>query len=60
MLGLIPVSKEKYKERIKVCTECNSYNEKLNQCNECGCFLILKAFIKSTTCPLNKWPKEGE
>jgi hypothetical protein len=57
---MIPVSKELYKERIKICTECSSYNEKLNQCEECGCFLLLKAFLTITTCPLDKWPKQNK
>lgn len=60
MLDIVPVSLELYKKRIKICTECPSYNEKYHQCEECGCFLIAKAFLKPTTCPLNKWPTKEE
>jgi hypothetical protein len=57
MLENLPVSKETYKERIKICTDCPSYNATLHQCKECGCLLLLKAFIKIADCPLKKWPK---
>lgn len=59
MLDIVPVSLELYKKRIKICTECPSYNEKYHQCEECGCFLLAKAFLTVTTCPLDRWPKKG-
>jgi hypothetical protein len=55
---MFQVDKEMYKRRLNVCVKCESYNDTLNQCKECGCFLILKAFMKSSTCPLSKWPEE--
>ena len=58
MLDIVPISKETYKQRIKICTECESYNPTLHQCKECGCLLLLKAFLKISECPLNKWPKQ--
>lgn len=50
---LIP--KQDYKNRLKICFDCSSYNPIIKQCRECGCFLILKAALKSTNCPLGKW-----
>ena len=49
------ISKSRYKERMKICLTCESYSSSLNRCKECGCFLILKAALKTTQCPLNKW-----
>tara|TARA_B100000287_G_C20103009_1_gene571168 strand:- start:142 stop:318 length:177 start_codon:yes stop_codon:yes gene_type:complete len=51
----IPVSKAIFKQRINICKQCPSFDPALNRCKECGCFLLLKAFIKATKCPLNKW-----
>ena len=56
----IPVSKTIFKQRIKTCKGCNSFDSTLNRCKECGCFLILKAFIKATNCPLDKWEDKND
>lgn len=52
------ISKETYKKRMRICLACPSYEESFKRCKECGCFLILKAALKTTECPLNKWDKE--
>ena len=49
------ISKEIYKKRMSTCLECSSYQPKYKKCKECGCFLILKAALKITKCPLKKW-----
>lgn len=49
------ISKKTYKQRMLVCLACPSYQASLKRCKECGCFLILKAALKTTSCPLNKW-----
>ena len=51
------ISKEIYKQRIQTCTLCPKYDENFNRCKECGCFLLLKAVLTFTKCPLNKWDK---
>ena len=56
----IPVSKKIFKERINTCKNCDSFDPALNRCKECGCFLILKAFIKATKCPLDKWEADND
>tara|TARA_S200000501_G_scaffold370569_1_gene411988 strand:- start:5314 stop:5487 length:174 start_codon:yes stop_codon:yes gene_type:complete len=53
------VSKDLYKKRIYICKECPSYNSKLNNCKECGCFLLVKAALTITDCPLGKWKNEN-
>ena len=40
-----------YKERIKICKKCPRYEPALARCKECGCFLGIKARIKSSECP---------
>ena len=49
------ISKEVYKKRISICLECPAYDSKLHRCKDCGCFLLLKAILKPTQCPKNKW-----
>ena len=52
------ISKARYKERMKVCLKCEHYQASLNRCKKCGCFLILKAALKSTKCPESKWNED--
>jgi hypothetical protein len=52
------ISKELFKKRMKTCFNCPSYNKKLKQCKKCGCFLFIKAFLKTQECPLKKWDEE--
>ena len=49
------ISKKVYKKRIKTCTSCASYDSSMHRCEECGCFLLLKAILTFTKCPLEKW-----
>ncbi len=52
------IEKELYKKRIKECLTCIKFNSDNYLCEECGCNVIIKAFIKKTTCPLNKWKED--
>lgn len=54
------VPKEVYKERINICINCKSYDEAFHRCEECGCFLLAKAFLTISTCPLNKWKEQNQ
>lgn len=49
------ISKKLYKERMSTCLDCEHYSETLNRCKKCGCFLIIKAALRDTKCPLDKW-----
>lgn len=40
--------------RLQVCETCPSLRG--DRCVECGCYMLIKAHIASTTCPLGKWP----
>ena len=41
------------RDRIKLCEGCEFLHN--NRCSECGCFIALKAGLKSEKCPLNRW-----
>ena len=54
------ISKKRYNQRMSTCLDCPFYQTKYNKCKKCGCFLILKAALRDTKCPLNKWPQGDE
>ena len=45
------------KERIEMCNGCEKKTERMGMpvCSDCGCFIYLKAHLKFSKCPLNKW-----
>jgi hypothetical protein len=52
--------KEKSKERIEVCLNCNELREPqgldpLRHCSQCGCPVAIKTMFPSEECPLGKW-----
>jgi hypothetical protein len=48
-------TEEEYQQRIDTCKLCEKFIEKTEQCAECKCVMTIKAKIKSSTCPLDKW-----
>lgn len=44
-----------YNDRIEICKKCELFNKITTQCKECGCLMSIKALIKSSNCPKNKW-----
>ena len=48
-------SKAEFKKRLNICESCPEYRPLTKQCKKCNCFLILKAFLKTSKCPLGKW-----
>jgi predicted RNA-binding Zn-ribbon protein involved in translation (DUF1610 family) len=57
------VSKEEFKERLKLCNSCPERLKaskkqaltKFSRCPECGCFIYLKDRLKTEECPLGDW-----
>lgn len=49
----IKASKRVYDERLAICKECD-YLEN-GMCRACGCFVELRASIKSNVCSYAKW-----
>lgn len=51
----LTVSEEECCKRLEVCSSCPYFIKEGNRCNECGCFMKLKANLKSSKCPIGKW-----
>lgn len=51
--GEVRAANDVVENRIKACLECPSLKEA--RCLECGCFISLKAGLKSEACPKGKW-----
>lgn len=58
---VIGVNDEEKAARLKICTgdetspACEFYVVNQKRCGKCGCFMELKARIKSQSCPLGRW-----
>lgn len=52
--GLHRVDAQQLQGRLEACTLCDQRRN--NRCAACGCFLAPKASIRSSVCPLGKWP----
>ncbi len=49
------LSVDETQARLDICKTCPSFNG--SRCRECGCFMKTKTNLRSSTCPLDKWPK---
>jgi hypothetical protein len=48
-------SKEKAKERLKICENCDRVIKLTMTCKECGCFMKVKTTLETAKCPKGKW-----
>jgi hypothetical protein len=39
--------------RLEICGKCQHYSN--YRCGKCGCFMFIKARIKSLNCPIGLW-----
>ena len=44
---------ELYEERLKICTDCDYLAD--GMCRACGCYVELRAAIKTNSCSYRKW-----
>lgn len=42
--------------RLLVCEECPFFDSPAGRCDLCGCFVELKAPLRTEKCPDNRWP----
>jgi len=60
--GFATVDEPRFNERMKTCRACDRWdgtaNAGLGKCRACGC-TRLKLWLETETCPLDKWPIEG-
>ena len=47
------VDDEIYNDRLRICGDCE-HNRK-NICAECSCFILAKAKLKRSQCPIDRW-----
>lgn len=38
---------------LNICDTCEKFNN--NSCSECGCIVESLVYLKTNSCPLNKW-----
>lgn len=48
-----PVSKEDYVSRVDICNSCEFLQG--DRCTKCGCFIKVKAAMRTQNCPIGKW-----
>jgi hypothetical protein len=53
--GLQHVTGEQLEARLQICSLCDVRRD--TRCAACGCFLQPKAGMRSSVCPLGKWPE---
>jgi hypothetical protein len=51
--GKVLADKEIIEDRVKKCKDCSFLRG--NRCMSCGCFVSIKAGLKSEKCPEGKW-----
>jgi hypothetical protein len=49
----IKTDKTLYEERLAICKTCNYLSE--GMCRACGCFVELRAAIRTNCCSYDKW-----
>lgn len=52
--GAGKASQEQFEARLAVCSLCDQRRD--DRCVVCGCFIDKKAAMRSSVCPLGKWP----
>ena len=53
--GMSKATKEEFALRLDICHKCPERKDTI--CTKCGCLLSVKAGWKTSTCPMDKWPK---
>jgi hypothetical protein len=56
--GLADVSMDEYVKRLETCNACELQKDGVCEHENCGCILSRKAWWRSESCPLDKWPKQ--
>lgn len=47
------VAQERYEQRLLVCKDCENLFQ--GMCRHCGCYVELRAVIRTNACPVNRW-----
>ena len=53
--GEAAVSGEAFDKRMAICRACESLAPETERCARCGCYVQIKARMRSQRCPAGKW-----
>jgi len=53
--GKIKLSEEERNIRYDICKKCEWFFASTNSCKKCGCFMAVKTYMPSQSCPIGKW-----
>ncbi len=51
----IKVSQEDHDHRMGICVTCDQYDPVQERCRSCACYMAVKPWLKTESCPLKKW-----
>jgi len=55
VFGEKSVTSKEFYRRFAVCQSCEFFISKRKRCQKCGCFIKIKARMRSQKCPIGKW-----
>lgn len=55
MTNSIEKTKQRKKQRLEICKNCEFFNKITTQCNQCGCIMSIKSLLPDAKCPKGKW-----
>ena len=58
--GGLKVTKEVKDSRLQVCNSCDRLYKSFSVCGECKCFMLVKATLPDSSCPLGLWDKSEQ
>jgi hypothetical protein len=51
----IKLSEDERNSRYDICKKCEWLFTPTNNCKKCGCFMAVKTYMPSQSCPIGKW-----
>ncbi len=54
MKGLKPCDEKELERRLNICSSCPQLDMN-NVCMMCGCYVQIRAFLKTSRCPIKNW-----
>jgi hypothetical protein len=55
VVGEKAIDKDVFNQRITTCQSCEHFVVDSSRCLKCGCFIKIKARMRSQKCPIGKW-----
>ena len=51
----IKLTEEQRNVRYDICKSCEWFFTPTSTCKKCGCFMAMKTYMPSKSCPIGKW-----